>query len=142
MAFLYLGIHMAGPRLTPTTYRAGMFAMPRVGGAAEGKVNSFEQAFGAAAGLPYDEYLAVGLDSTLVWWSGDTPLPPNSTGATAFPGTGTYLFVNGATRYRSGTWPKGLPAFFDTSRSTAAIDPLPVPDEYPDYPCTGCPGAS
>ena len=142
IAFLYTGLHMAGPRLTAERYKQGMFAMPTVGGAAVGQVNSFEQAFGPAAGLPYDEYLAVGLDSTLVWWSPDTPLPANATGAIAFPGTGTYFYVNGAERYRSGTWPKGLPRFFDPSTSTAALDPLPTSDVPPDYPCTGCPSAA
>ncbi|MFI5047673.1 MAG: hypothetical protein ACHQIG_11475 [Acidimicrobiia bacterium] len=139
MAFLYVGIHMAGPDLTPAHYRTGMFAMPPTGGAAADKVNSYEQAFGPRARLPYDEYLAIGLDAALVWWSPTTPLPANATGATAFAGTGTYLYVNGAQRYQAGSFPKGLPAFFDASASIAAVDPLPAADVQPDYPCTGCP---
>lgn len=142
MSFLFNGIQMAGPRLTPRTYRQGMFAMPKTGGAAQGRVNSFEIAFGATADLPYDEYLAIGLDATLVWWSGDTPLPANASGAIAFAGTGTYLYVNGARRYESGKWPTALPEFFDTAASTAALDPLPATDVPPDYPCPGCPSSS
>ena len=142
MSFLYNGLQMAGPRLTAKTYHAGMFAMPSTGGAAQDKVNSFEIAFGATADLPYDEYLAIGLDATLVWWSGDTPLPANASGAIAFPGTGTYLYVNGAKRYHSGSWPTSLPKFFDAASSTAALDPLPAADVPPDYPCDGCPSAT
>jgi hypothetical protein len=48
--------------------------------------------------------------------------------------------VNDAARYHAGTFPKGLPAFFDREASTAAVDPLPPADVPPDYPCTGCPG--
>ena len=65
MSFLFNGIQMAGPRLTPRTFRQGLFAMPRTGGAAAGKVASYEIALGAAADLPYDEYLAVGLSKLL-----------------------------------------------------------------------------
>jgi hypothetical protein len=142
VSFLYTGIHMAGPRLNGPTYRRGMFAMPKTGGAAEDRVNSFEIAFGPTADLPYDEYLAVGLDGTLVWWSADTPLPAAASGAIAFPGTGTYLYLNGARRYQSGEWPKGLPKFFDPASSTAAVDPLPPADVPPDDPCDGCPSAA
>ena len=142
MSFLFTGIQMAGPRLTAATYRAGMFAMPKTGGAAQGRVNSFDIAFGAAAGLPYDEYLVIGLDATLVWWSPDTALPANASGAIAFPGIGTYLYVNGAKRYESGSWPKTTPKFFDAASSTAALDPLPPADVPPDYPCDGCPSAT
>ncbi len=142
MSFLFNGIHRAGPRLTAKTYRQGMFAMPKTGGASQDRVNSFEIAFGPTAGLPYDEYLAIGLDATLLWWSPDTPLPANASGAIAFPGTGTYLYVDGARRYESGTWPKKLPRFFDPAASTAALDPLPAADVLPDYPCDGCPSAT
>jgi len=142
VSFLYTGIHMAGPRLTGPAYRRGMFAMPKTGGAAQGRVNSYEIAFGPAAGLPYDEYLAVGLDGTLVWWSPETPLPADASGAIAFPGTGTYLYVNGAQRYQSGEWPKGLPKFFDAAASTAAVNPLPPADVPSDDPCDGCPSAA
>jgi hypothetical protein len=105
-------------------------------------VNSFDIAFGAAAGLPYDEYLVIGLDATLVWWSPDTALPANASGAIAFPGIGTYLYVNGAKRYESGSWPKTTPKFFDAASSTPALDPLPPADVPPDYPCDGCPSAT
>ena len=74
LELLYAGIHMAGPKLTPQTYRDGMFSRPPVGGAAEGQVTSTGRFYGKAAKLPYNEYLTGG-DVALVWWDTDTVGP-------------------------------------------------------------------
>ena len=63
---LYVGIHMAGPKLTPETFTAGVFSRPPVGGEAEGQVTSTGRFYGKTAKLPYNEYLTGG-DVALVW---------------------------------------------------------------------------
>jgi hypothetical protein len=135
---LYAGIHMAGPKLTPENYKAGMFSRPPVGGAAEGQVASSGRYYGKAAKLPYDEYLTGG-DVALVWWDPDTVGP--SVAVNLPDSKGVWQFLNGGKRYLRGQLPSSG-AFFDKSKSINVLATLPPADVPPDYPCDGCPSAS
>jgi hypothetical protein len=135
---LFAGVHMAGPKLTPKNFEAGMFSRPPIGGAAEGQVTSAGRYYGKKAGLPYNEYLTGG-DVTLVWWDPDTVGP--STAATFPDAKGVYQFLNGAERYRAGDIPKSLAGFFDPDASEFVIPTTPPTDVQPDYPCDGCPSS-
>jgi hypothetical protein len=130
---LFAGIHMAGPKLTPQTFQAGMFSRPAVGGAAEGFVTAAMRAFGPAAKLPYDEYM-VGGDVSIVWWD-PTAVFPNQTAA------GTFRFVDGGKRLLAGQMPTKLPKLFDPNAPGTIISlPTSPPGELPPtYPCEGCP---
>lgn len=136
---LFDGIHMAGPKLTPQTFQAGLFAMPAAGGAASGQVLTLMTGWGPNAKLPYPSHFGVGLDVALVWYD------PTATGpSNIFPldGTGKYSYLAAAKRYKAGQLPKGEPKFFDPSVSTLRLTSVPAADQPPEYPCTGCPGAT
>jgi hypothetical protein len=136
---LYAGIHMAGPNLTPETFKAGMFARPPTGGAPEGKVTTTARVYGKHAKLPYDEYQTGG-DVTLAWWDPDTVGPSVSvSGADA---AGVWQFLDGAKRYMRGQLPSEMPPFFDKSKSLHVFPSVPKSDVPPTYECTGCPSAT
>jgi hypothetical protein len=130
------GIHAAGPKLTPKTFQQGLFSIPARGGAASGYTTNFLVGYGRTPGLPYDEYLQLGLDFAPMWWDSETTGASNGTGT---EGKGVARYVDGAKRYRSGTWPtKSFPWFEEEG---TVIDfattqpPLPVSAGA----CTGCP---
>jgi hypothetical protein len=138
---LFAGVHMAGPKLTPQNFKAGMFSRPPTAGQAEGHVTDAGRYYGKNAGLPYDEYLTGG-DVAIVWWDPDTSGPSPAAGS--FPdGQGVYQFLNGGKRYRKGQLPSNVAdQFFDKSKGTFALDTTPPSDLSPDYPCDGCPSSS
>jgi hypothetical protein len=59
----YMGIHMAGTKLTPQTFRAGLYAKPAMGGAASKSVTGLMNAYGPQVGLPYPAFAASGVDA-------------------------------------------------------------------------------
>jgi hypothetical protein len=144
-AILFRGVMFAGAKLTPKTFRQGMFSIPATGGAATASTQNYMTAYGPSAGLPYDEYASLGYDYYMFWWDPDNVGVSNIVAA---EGTGRYAYLNDAKRYAVGTWPKGEPKFFDASASiyeqvASAPGPgqgaLPAVDTLPDYPCDGCP---
>ena len=134
---LYAGIHMAGPKLTPQTYRDGMFSRPAVGGEAEGQVTSTGRYYGKSAKLPYNEYLTGG-DVALVWWDTETVGP--SVAVNLPDAAGVWQYVDGGKRYIRGQLPSKVP-FFDKTGALNVITTLPAADVAPDYPCDGCPSS-
>ena len=133
---LYAGVSLAGPKLTPTTFRQGLFSYPAYGGAASNQVVTFMFGYGKSAGLPYNEYSQVGLDYSVIWWN------PTEVGKGKIlfdDGTGKFMYIDGAKRYYAGQYPKGEPKLFDPSNSIAGFDQLPASDAAPTYPCKGCP---
>lgn len=137
LELLYAGIHMAGPKLTAETYKAGMFSRPPVGGAAEGQVTSTGRFYGKAAKLPYNEYLTGG-DVALVWWDTETVGP--SVAVNLPDSAGVYQYMDGGKRYIRGQIPSKV-KFFDKSNSINVITTVPAADVQPDYPCSGCPSS-
>jgi hypothetical protein len=134
---LFAGIHMAGPKLTPETYKAGMFSRPAVGGAAEGQVTSTGRYYGKTAKLGYDEYLTGG-DVALIWWDTETVGP--SVAVNLADSAGVYQHLDGGKRYIKGQIPSNV-KFFDRSNSINVITTVPPKDVQPDYPCEGCPSS-
>ena len=135
---LYAGVSLAGPKLTPETFRQGLFSYPTFGGAASGQVVTFMFGYGRSSGLPYNEYSQVGLDYSVIWWN------PTEVGKGKIlfdDGTGKFMYIDGAKRYYAGQWKKGEPKLFDESNAISQFDTLPESDVVPTYPCTGCPSA-
>jgi hypothetical protein len=133
----YAGVHMAGPKLTPETYKAGMFSRPAVGGAAEGQVTSTGRFYGRTAKLGYDEYLTGG-DVALFWWDTETVGP--SVAVNLADSAGVYQYLDDGKRYIKGQIPSNV-KFFDKSNSINVITTVPPKDVQPDYPCDGCPSS-
>jgi len=132
---LFAGIHMAGPNLTPATFKTGFFQRGAVGGAKSDQRANTIRAYGRSGGLPYDEYLTGG-DAALAYWDPNKVGP--SVSVTAPDAKGNWMFLNGAKRYLSGDIPKTSAFFTDPT----AINVIPVAspaDSYPAYPCDGCP---
>ena len=137
MYFLNQGIMLAGPKLTPTSFRDGQFSLPGRGGAYDDQVTTLGNKVGDV-GLGYPEYSLLGpKDFALVWYDPKAEGLGNILGAKQ---TGNYWYLDGGKRYTLETWPKGEPKFF-ARESTDVIsytDP-PAKDVPPSYPCNGCP---
>jgi hypothetical protein len=136
LPWLLNGIQTAGPKLTPRTFQQGLFAIPAAGGAASGYTTGALAGYGRNPGLPYDEYLQLGLDFAPVWWDAQTSGPSNGTGTS---GKGVSRYVNGAKRYRAGTWPTKPITWFQKTGSVVGFDTRQPP--IPRYlgGCSGCP---
>jgi hypothetical protein len=135
------GIHAAGPKLTPKTFKQGLFATPGRFGAYEDRNDGIMVGFGKAPKLPYDSYATAGYDFSPWWWDPDTEGASAGTG-TVGKGVGWYV---GDKRYVATTWPKKPFAWFDKSASIHSFDsrpggPLEYAGDCEDCPTTGAPG--
>jgi hypothetical protein len=131
---LTFGIHLAGPRLTPDTFRTAVFGVGAQNGALADDPSQLMLARGKAPGIPYTEYLFGG-DHPLIWWSNEASPTPATSTATAQPGASMY--VDDGKRYLQGKLPKGEPKFFDTSASVVELPAEVKP--LTQYPCVDCP---
>ena len=126
-----LGVHLAGPTLTPETFAQGLFRSPTTDG---GKTFT-RQSWGEDVWDRLDYNSSD--DTTAVWWD------PEATGEdeAGNEGTGMMRYVDGGTRYLPGEWPDDV-AFFEEEGSVAIYDELPEGDAPPDYePWPGSPAA-
>ena len=136
IGWVLAGIHTAGPNLTPQTFKQGLFSIPATGGAASGYPVGFMMGYGRTAGLPYDEYMQLGLDFAPVWYDKDSTSQSQVTGTVD---KGTTWYVDGAKRYRGGEWPTKRFAFFDKASSVSHFDTRQTPEPTHIGVCAGCP---
>ena len=136
IVWLLGGIHAAGPKLTPKTFQQGLFSVPAFGGAAQGYPTGTMTGYGKNAGLPYDEYMQVGIDFGVIWWDPATSGPSQGTGT---EGKGVGWYANGAKRFRSGTVTKQQFGWFDKATSVYKFDTRPTPTPVYAGDCAGCP---
>ena len=74
-----------------------------------------------------------------MWWN------PTQTGKGKIifdDGTGRFMYIDNAKRYKAGEWKKGEPKLFDASNSISQFNGLPASDQVPDVQCKGCPSSS
>ncbi len=135
--WLNQGFHLAGPKLTPTSFRDGQFAQPGTGGAFDDQVTTQGNKVGDL-GLGYPEYSLLGpKEFALVWYDPQAPGKGNILGTEK---TGNYIYLDGGKRYTLDTWKKGEPKFFqDLPTNVVFYTTSPASDLPPTYPCTGCP---
>lgn len=132
---LYIGLHMAGPDLTPFTYAGGMFNYPPSGGS----VITPRISFGFHGLFPDADYVGVD-DFTVVWWDPDAEGPDEQ-------GTikkGMWSYVNGGERFLLGSDPPevGDGVLFDPDIAVTLYDAYPEGTEPPRYdPWAGFPSA-
>lgn len=121
---LFTGIHMAGPKLTPFTFRDGLFAYPVSGGG----FTTIKQSFGKHGLWPWEDYTAFD-DATEIWWD------PTSNGEdeTGRQGVGLYRYVDGGKRYLPGQWPTTDVKPFVVQGTVTFYPQLPAEDKWPDY---------
>src|SRR5439155_5467201 len=95
LLLLASGVQMAGPRLTPATFAAGLHRTRFP--------NPSHPIMAGAVGFGDD--FSMTDDATQLWWSSSQPGPYNE-------GVGAWCYVDGGARYRSGTWPAGSAGLF------------------------------
>lgn len=130
------GVHAAGPKLTPKTFQQGQFSIPAVGGAASGFPTGGMVGYGRTAGLPYDEYMTLGLDFSPIWWDAETTGRANAIGV---EGKGVVRYLDGARRYRASTWPRKQFRWFEEEGTVVHFETRPTPTPVYVGDCTDCP---
>jgi len=138
--WLLNGIHNAGPKLTPQTFKQGLFAAPATANPTNSPLVTLS-GYGRTTGLPYDAYSPGPADFAPMW------MDPHTTGLslgsmTEVPHVSWYM--NDGHRYASGKWPKNL-VWFDKSNSTHQLDGLPpgatLPTAAPPCAQGACPSS-
>jgi hypothetical protein len=124
---LFGGLQLAGPELTPESFRDGLFRVPPAGG---GPTRPMESR--GSHGLWPELDLGTFDDVALTWWD------PSAV-AEGFEGTGMYRFANGGQRYALGQLPDSPEeaGLFDRDASVVEYQELPAEDEAPTYPPPG-----
>ncbi len=124
-ALFFSGVQLAGPNLSPETFRDGLFAnepTPNV-------VTNPSISFGEDKAWPYVDYNGVD-DMAEVWWD------PEATGPSEIrrEGQGMYRYVDGGKRYRPGEWTEDESKAFDPEGAVTIYDEPPEDERPPDYP--------
>lgn len=94
----FIGVHMAGPNLTPDGFARGMYRYPRTGGTPALPLVYFTPQNPAFGGKDYSE----------VWWDADRTGPDEAD----INGVGLLMRIDGAQRYSYGRWPATEPKAF------------------------------
>jgi hypothetical protein len=123
---MFNGVHLAGPELTPETFRDSMLRYPVSGGGpTEPQVSRGEQGV-------WPEFDWGGSDDmALIWFD------PEATGEDEVgnEGTGMYRYANGGQRYTLDNLPTSVEdaGLFDVQNSVTVYDEVPEGDTTPDY---------
>ncbi len=124
---IFNAIHLAGPELTPETFRDGMWRYPVSGGGpTEVQVSRGDH------GVWPDLDRGGSDDVAIIWFD------PEATGEDEVgnEGTGMYRYANGGERYTIGELPESLDeaGVGDEGASVTVFDEVPEADVPPDYP--------
>jgi hypothetical protein len=121
-----LGIHMAGPNLTPATFRDGMFNYPPSGGGPTTPQISFgEHGYFAAP-----DYMGVD-DATEIWWNAEL----SGRDEQGKDGQGMWTYAQRGQRYLPTEMPVAPPDVFTEKDAMTVFEPemLTPEDVPPDY---------
>ncbi|HEY8545903.1 MAG TPA: hypothetical protein VIL36_12675, partial [Acidimicrobiales bacterium] len=124
---IFTGIHLAGPELTPETFRDGLFRyLPSGGTPTNPQVSRGDHGFWPGTDLGGID------DMTLIWWDPDAEGPDEIDNE----GPGMYRYANGGERYTLGNLPESIEeaGLFDEASSVTLYEELPEEDVPPDYP--------
>ena len=122
-----IGLHMAGPNLTPQSFQAGIFKYPVTG---HGFVSSATISWGKQkfwGGLI--DFTAAD-DVAEIWWD-PRAVGEDEVGNTA---AGMYRWVNGGKRYLPGEHPTGDPGAFNANGAPTELGGRPQNEVPPQYP--------
>lgn len=133
---IFLAIHMAGPKLTESTYQQGLFNYPETGGGPTAPHVSYgDHGFfkmldpdTCKADAPRIDYLGND-DMAEIWWDANETGPDEQAKTDV---AGMWRYVDGGKRYLPGTISKGdLKAFQVDGTVTVLATPNPAPPTYP-----------
>ena len=108
------GIHLAGPNLTPETFKEGLFRFPPERAAAS-RPRTCRGANGCGTEPDYN----ASDDATAIWWD---PNADRRETRPAAEGTGMLRYVEGGKRYLPGDWPDEPIPFFEEEGSVTIYD--------------------
>ena len=120
----FTAIHLAGPELTPETFRDGLWSFKPVSG--------FQTEFAVSYGeglWPWPDFQGAD-DVTEIWWDPDERDPR----AENTEVVGMYRYVNEARRYLTGGMGDLEGTLFDTAGTVVLFDERPEADRPPTYP--------
>jgi hypothetical protein len=120
----FTGMHLAGPNLTPQTFRDGMFSFKPT----SGYITRFAVSFGTHL-WPWPDHLAAD-DAAEIWWDPAAQGPDELENEAA----GMYRYVDMGKRYLPGQWPAGDPKVFATENTVTMYSERPPQDRFPEYP--------
>lgn len=123
---MMLGIHMAGPNLTPETFQGGMFSYPPSGGGP----TTPQISYGNQGIFNDPDYLGVD-DVVEIWWDGEATGPDEQNKSEA---PGMWRYGNGGQRILPGRMIGGPPVAHDPATSPELFTETPPEDQYPQYP--------
>lgn len=121
----YTGLQLAGPELTATSLRDGLFRFPSRGT----QPTNLHLSWGDHDIWPRTDYFGSD-DATLIWWN------PEAEGVDEVgnQGRGMWEYSRGGQRYLPGQWPEGEPDVFDPETSVTLFTEVPPADRAPSYP--------
>jgi hypothetical protein len=130
---LVAGVMLAGPRLTPVSFRDGLFSMKPIGGVASKSVTSVQQSWGFHGIWPFEadkeaDYSGVD-DISLGWWDASATCADE----VGNNGVGCMMYPDGGRRYLAGDFPGGQPKFFVPAGAVAQYSTLPPSDQPTTY---------
>lgn len=121
---LFIGIHLAGPNLTPETFREGLFERYT-------PVWDHATEFGVSYGnnlWQWDDYVGAD-DVTLIYWDPEAPDTRNDAGD-----VGMYRYLDNAKRYLPGEVGDTTTPFFEPEGTVVVFDERPEADRPKQYP--------
>jgi hypothetical protein len=124
---MFNGIHLAGPELTPESFRDGLYRYPPSGGGAtEPQVSRGEHGV-------WPDFDWGGSDDAAVIWYDPTATGEDEVGN---EGVGLYRYANMGERYTIGKFPKTAEeaGLYDVANSVTIFDQVPADETTPDYP--------
>ena len=123
-------LQLAGPNLTPQTFRDGCFAYPPSGGSYQGYTGYIGASFGTKRpSTPWADY--TGWDDMNEKWWDPNQSGPDEGGLT--PAGGYYMKSDGGRRYSPGGWPSTAPKAFDPNGAIAMSTGYAANEKPPDY---------
>jgi hypothetical protein len=124
-ALFFSALQVAGPDLTPESFRDGLFNLPRTPDA----VTNPSISFGDHDIWPYTDYGGID-DATEIFWDPDEQGPDEINRND----TGMWRYVDGGKRYLYGEWTDDDSKAFQKEGSVAILDKPPADEQPPDYP--------
>lgn len=122
---LFTGIHLAGPDLTPGSFRDGLFRFP----SSRTEASQIHLSWGHHDIWSTTDYFGAD-DAALIWWN------PAAKGIDELgnPGAGMWEFSDGGRRYLPKDWPDGPPNVFQPATSVTEFTKFPPGQGPPSYP--------
>ncbi len=128
---LYTGLQLAGPDLTPASFRDGLFRFP----SARTEASQIHISWGHHDIWPTTDLFGAD-DAALIWWNPEA----KGTDELGNAGTGMWEFADGGKRYLPKDWPERAPNLFEPATSVTQFTRFPPGQGPPAYPSPAATG--